>query len=120
MKNFLYTILTIVILLYLSSKIYKFYHQNYLLDTEAVVNIYPNLPDDKVDEFFLLPKGTFDSEKHSIIFSFIKADAYLLDYYYNLPVYNYSSLKNVDCNESFSKEKHYRFARNEIVDDGIL
>ena len=104
----------------MSVNIFQFYNAHYLLDTEAVVNIYPNLPDEKVDKFFLLPEGTFDTKKHTIIYSFIKSDAYLLDYYYNLPIYNYSSLENLDCKEEFSKEKHYRFNRNEIVDDGIL
>ncbi|MTH18226.1 hypothetical protein [Flavobacterium sp. LC2016-01] len=120
MKKFLTVILAIIVFLYFSVQLFNIYHENHLLDNEAVLNIYPNLPDDKVDEFFLLPKGTYDSKKHSIIYSFIKADNYQLDYYYNLPEYNYDNLKNINCNESFSKEKHVRFQRNEIIDDGIL
>ncbi|UUF13881.1 MULTISPECIES: hypothetical protein [Flavobacterium] len=67
MKKFLSTILIILGLLFISRHVYKFYHENYLLDTEAVVNIYPNIPDEKVDDFFGLTKGTFDSKKHRIL-----------------------------------------------------
>lgn len=120
MKKILYTILTITILLYLSVNLFQIYQSNHLLNNEAVVNIYPNLPDEKVDEFFLLPKGTFDRKKHYIIYSFVKSDNYELNYYYNLPVYNYSNLENLNCKENFSKEKHYRFAKNEIINNSIL
>lgn len=107
-------------MLYTSSRVFQFYHSNYLLDNEAVVNIYPNLPNDEMDEYFGIPKGTFNSQNHFIVYSFGKSDGYLLDYYYNLPVYNYNNLKNLDCNETFSKEKHNRFEKNEIIDNAML
>lgn len=84
------------------------------------MNIYPHIPDERVDEFFDLPKGTFDSKKHSITFSFRKFPGDQLDYYYNLPIRNYNDLKILDCNESFSRSKHQRFSRNEIIEDGYL
>ncbi|KOP39280.1 hypothetical protein DBB36_12685 [Flavobacterium sp. WLB] len=120
MKKFLSTILIILGLLFISRHVYKFYHENYLLDTEAVVNIYPNIPDEKVDDFFGLTKGTFDSKKHRILFSFVKSDGYSLNYYLNLPVYDYNSLKTLDCEEYYSREKHSRFSRKEIVDNGMV
>jgi len=120
LKKFLISILIVVALVYLSGKFYNIYHDNNLLETETVVNIYPNLPDHKVDEFFNLPKGTFDSKKHQILYSFVKSDGYLLDYYLNLPIYNYQNRNNINCEESYSNEKHSRISRNEIVDDGML
>ena len=105
---------------FLSRHIYKFYHENYLLETEAVVNIYPNIPDEKVDEFFGLTKGTFDKEKHQILFSFVKSDGSPLNYYLNLSVYNYNDLKTLNCEEYYSREKHFRFSRKEIVDNGMV
>ena len=73
-----------------------------------------------MDNYFGLTAGTFDSTKHSLIYSFGNANGGVLDYYYNLPVYNYNDLNSIDCKENFSPDKYQRFTRNEIVDNGYL
>ncbi|UOX33291.1 hypothetical protein LXD69_14755 [Flavobacterium sediminilitoris] len=112
MKKFFYFVLILIALLYISVKVFQNYKENNLLKNEAVVNIYFNLPEEEIDSYFGLEKGTFDKTKHTILCSFQKQNNYLLDYYYNLSIYNGTDL--INCDEKFSIEKHRRFKKYDI------
>lgn len=112
MKKIIIFIIAILVLLFLSDKVYKIYRQNYLLNSDAVVNVYFTVPEEDIDAYFNLEESTFNKDEHLVLCSLKKRDAYLLDYYHNLPIY--SNLIAVDYNESFSLEKHLRFNKKDI------
>lgn len=72
MKKFFYFVLILIALLYISVKVFQNYKENNLLKNEAVVNVYFNLPEEEIDSYFDLEKGTFDKTKHTILCSFQK------------------------------------------------
>lgn len=112
MKKFLFIVVAIVMLFYLSIKIFENYKDNNLLKNEAVVNVYFNIPEDEIDVYFDLEKGTFDKNKHAVVCSLEKNEGYMLDYYYNLPIFR--TTDGINCKEEFSIEKHRRFNKNDV------
>ena len=112
MKKFFFITVAIIILLYLSIKIFENYRENHLLNNEAVVNAYFNIPENEIDTYFNLEKGTFDKNKHIVVCSLEKSEGYMLNFYYNVPTYG--TTDKINCNEEFSIEKHRRFNKNDI------
>ena len=113
MKKFLYFIAIIIILIYLTSKGYQNYKSNYLSNNEAVVNIYFKIDENEIDNYFKLPKGTYDKNKHFIYCSLKAENRISSNDYYNLPLFRFSNNK-INCGEEFSVENHIRLRKEDI------
>lgn len=123
MKKFFIFLVVVVILIFLSNKIYQYYSRNYINSHEAIVLINDFFSEKEVDAFFNLKKGTYDSTKHMIVYSLIKRDAYLLDTYINLPVkYKNGGFDNgqFNCNLDYLEIKPFGFYNYEIGNSNII
>ncbi|WP_179021924.1 hypothetical protein [Winogradskyella forsetii] len=119
MKKLLIAIIVIVILVFLSDKIYKVYSRSNVNSHESILLLNNQLSENEIDLFFNLEQGTYDSNEHKIVFSLLKKDGYLLDNYINLPVRIQSSTE-FDCNLEYDKARPYGFYDYEIMSKNII
>ncbi len=123
MKKIIIILITIIALIYVSDKVYQTYSRNYVNAHESIILINNQLLENEIDDFFNLNKGTYDPEKHKIIYSLVRKDGYLLDAYINLPVKNKTRISNsngFDCDIEYQQIRAYRFYKNEITNLNII
>jgi len=121
MKKAFLIIVVIVILIFCSDKIYQFYSSNYVNDHESIILINDGFSGKDVDAFFNLDAGTFDPQKHRIIYSLVKKDAYLLDMYINLPTkYKNGYGQPFQCGVDYQEVQPYGFYDYEIGNANII
>jgi hypothetical protein len=120
-KLFLFT-LVIVALVFISNKTYQHYSRNYVNSHESIVLINNLLHGKEVDSFFSLDEGTYNSEKHKVVFSLVKKEGYLLNYYINLPAKKTSNLNpgEFDCDDEYNTMRHYRFYDYEVGNRNVI
>ncbi len=114
MRKFLLAVLGFFVFIVTVNNLFKLYKEHNLLSTEAVINFYFKIPDEHIDSFFNLPKGTYNKNEHAIVCSFQKSSTYGHGAFHNFPIK--IDVNTIDCKESFSIEKHKRFNISNIQD----
>lgn len=123
MKKVLLFILLAVALLFISDRIYQYYSGSHVNSHEAIILINNLLDDADVDSFFGLRSGTYDAQKHKVVFSLVKKEGSVLGYYINLPAKKVSYLTDAggfNCDNEYPTVSHYRFYDYEVGDKTII
>jgi hypothetical protein len=123
MKKILISIVVIVLLVVLSDKIYKFYSRSNVNSHESIILINNQLAENEIDSFFNIEEGTYKPNEHKLVFSLVKKDKNLLDFYKNLPVKHkakFSSNTEFDCDSEYENVRHYGFYDYEISNRIII
>lgn len=123
MKSISVVIVLIVVLLFVSDKIYQYYSRHFINAHESIVLINNGLSHTDIDTFFNLKKGTFNTEKYKVVFSLERKNASKLAYYINLPTKNSSDIldsKEFDCQMEYKLLRHFGFYDYELGNINII
>ncbi|MES2864431.1 MAG: hypothetical protein V4666_09960 [Bacteroidota bacterium] len=109
MKKIIGIIIGIIVVLLLILKIFGNYNSNNILRNEACFEVFV---DSKFnyDDFFELPRGTFDTEKHLFICKLpVETEGFRPSY-----VYVRTDIESIDCNVEFEKSKYVQYQPYEL------
>lgn len=123
MKKILLVLLSVILLVFIADRIYQYYSRNFVNSHESIVLINNVLNDTDVDAFFKLKKGTYNPNKHKVVFSLEREDGYQLEHYINLPVKKITGVLNAkmfDCSMKYQSLRSYGFYDYELGNRNII
>lgn len=109
-KNLFFIIIGILAFLWIIVRLFMFYNANNVLDNQAVFEIYMDGSINNIDEYFNLPKGTYDENKHLIICKLPVSTDRIKPGFVGIR----KDLSNIDCRIKYSEGSHIKYEHFEL------
>ena len=115
-KNLLITVTTISIL-WLGLRYYTYLDSKYMFNNQTVFEIYSEINENEIDDFFALEPGTFDKNKHKII---CKLPVEVPSFSKKMNVIVQFGTEKINCKEEFDPNKHTKYNLSELNDNEAI
>jgi hypothetical protein len=113
-KKVLVIIIGILAIMWITVRIFMFYNANNVLNRQVVFEIYMD-ESINIDDYFNLPKGTFDVKKHILVCKLpVYTDMLKPEF-----VFIKNDLSYIDCKKKYRKGSHIKYENYELKGDSF-
>lgn len=114
MKKILLISITILSILWLGLRYYKYLDSKYMFSNQTVFEIYSEFNENEMDAIFGLEPGTFDKNKHKMI---CKLPVDVPSFTKRMNAIVQFGTQKINCKEEFNPKKHTKYNLSELNDN---
>lgn len=115
MKKIILVCIVFIGLYFLSTATYNLYKKNNLMKDEIAINIYFDIPNEEIDDFFSLDKGTYKSYEDVIFCSIPRSTETSNSSNSKINIYLEKEFDSINCLSKFNPQKDTKLNRKEFL-----